>query len=109
MRVLDRGDQLAVLNDERDALVLERLRRLEQADRRALRPLEHRAGRDRDAELEPEVNGQRLEIDEAMLDEHRAEPAAVARLVRERLLELGFGQPAVAHEHFAEPHPLWRR
>ena len=108
VRILDRGDQLAVLDDERHDLELERLRRLEQPHRGALGALEHRAGRDRDAELEPEVDGQRLEIDEAVLDQHGAEPAAVSRLCRQRLLELGFGQPTVAHQHLAEPHPLRR-
>ena len=105
MRILDRRDQLAILDDERHALELERVGGLEQADRRALGALDHRAGRYRDAELEPEVDGQRLEIDEAVLEQHRAEPAAVLGLGCQRLLELGLGQPTVAQQHLAEPHP----
>src|ERR1043165_6062000 len=49
----------------------------------ALGALEHRAGRDRDAELEAEVHGERLEVDHAVLEQHGAEPAAVARLEAE--------------------------
>ena len=89
VRILDRGDQLAVLDHERHALVLERLRRLEEPHGRPLGPLEHRAGRDRNAELEAEVDRERLEIDEPVLDQDRPEPAAVPGLVLERLPRAG--------------------
>src|SRR5262249_24572183 len=101
-------DQLAVLNDERHAPVPERLRRLQEPHRGALGTLEHRAGRDRDAELEPEVDRQHFEIDEAVLDQNRSESGAVARLVAERRLQLRFRQPAVADEHLAELHLVRR-
>src|SRR3569623_773565 len=77
----------------------------EQADGGARRSFEHRARRDRDAELEPEIHGQRFEIDEAVLEQHGAESAAIPGLGRQRLLELGLGQSTVAQQHLAEPHP----
>ena len=40
-----------------------------------------------------------------MLDENRSEPATIATLGGQCLGQLGFGQPTVAHEHFAKPHP----
>ena len=104
VRILDRGDQLAVLDDQRHALVLERRRRLEQPHGRAFRALQHRAGRDRDAELEAQVHGQRLEIDEAELHQHRPEPPTVSRLVHQSALELGRREAAVADEHLPELH-----
>src|SRR5262245_52216729 len=104
MRILDRRDQLSVLHDQRHALVLERLRGLKQPHRGALGALEHGAGRDRDAELEPEVHGECLEVDHAVLDEHRPEARTVARLEAERAPQLSLGEPAVAHEHLPELH-----
>jgi hypothetical protein len=91
VRVLDRGDQLAILHHDRHALELERLRRLQQLARRRLRALEHRAGRDRNAELEAEIDGERFEIDQAHLEQHGAEPAAVFGLCREGGFELRVG------------------
>ena len=72
------------------------LGRVEQTHRRTLGALEHGAAGDGDAELEAEVDGQRIEIDEPHFDHDGADATAFSCLLRQYALQLGLAEPAVA-------------
>jgi hypothetical protein len=102
--LVDRGDEPAILDDQRHALEAEGLLGREELDRGALGPLEHRAGGDRDAQLEAEVHRQGVEVDRAHLEQDRAEPTADLLLELDGGRDLGLGQATVSDQHLPELH-----